>query len=268
MTQSDSGQSNNKTSLTGKRAIITGGSRGIGLAIAKKLALSGADIMILGSNAKNLAQAKDNIAGTVATHAADLRTLEGCESAFAAYQSHYDTCDIFVHSAGATKGGVFPAQSDDDFIDGFALKFHAGVRMSRLFWPMLKAAHGTAIMIIGGASRTPDAGFMVGGAVNAALANYTKALAGQGNMDDVNVNWINPGQTETERLQMLLETRARDEGKAVDDVRAERMQAEGIRRLGQPDDVASLVHYLCQDEARHIQGTGISVDGGATKGYF
>jgi NAD(P)-dependent dehydrogenase (short-subunit alcohol dehydrogenase family) len=109
---------------------------------------------------------------------------------------------------------------------------------------------------------------MVGGAVNAALANYTKALAGQGNMDDVNVNWINPGQTETERLQMLLETRARDEGKTVDDVRAERMQGEGIRRLGQPDDVASLVHYLCQDEARHIQGTGISVDGGATKGYF
>jgi NAD(P)-dependent dehydrogenase (short-subunit alcohol dehydrogenase family) len=87
-------------------------------------------------------------------------------------------------------------------------------------------------------------------------------------MDDVNVNWINPGQTETERLQMLLETRARDEGKTVDDVRAERMQGEGIRRLGQPDDVASLVHYLCLDEARHIQGTGISVDGGATKGYF
>ena len=59
-----------------------------------------------------------------------------------------------------------------------------------------------------------------------------------------------------------------EHGKTVDDVRAERMQGEGIRRLGQPDDVASLVHYLCQDEARHIQGTGISVDGGATKGYF
>ena len=259
--QSENGQSNAEKSLAGKTAIITGGSRGIGLAIAKKLAASGAEIMILGSNAENLARAKDSIAGTVATHAADLRTLAGCESAFAAYQAHYDKCDIFVHSAGATKGGVFPAQPDEDFIDGFALKFHAGVRLSRLFWPMLKAAHGTAIMIIGGASRTPDAGFMVGGVVNA-------ALAGQGNMDDVNVNWINPGQTETERLQMLLETRARDEGKTVDDVRAERMQGEGIRRLGQPDDVASLVHYLCRDEARHIQGTGISVDGGATKGYF
>ena len=261
-------QSDNRQSLAGKAAVITGGSRGIGLAIAKKLAASGAELMILGSNAENLAKAKDNINGTVTTHAADLRTLAGCESAFDAYQSHYDRCDIFVHSAGATKGGVFPAQPDDDFIDGFALKFHAGVRLSRLFWPMLKAVQGTAIMIIGGASRTPDAGFMVGGAVNAALANYTKALAGQGNMDDVNVNWINPGQTETERLQMLLETRARDEGKTVDDVRRERMQGEGIRRLGQPDDVASLVNYLCLDEARHIQGTGISVDGGATKGYF
>jgi NAD(P)-dependent dehydrogenase (short-subunit alcohol dehydrogenase family) len=261
-------QSDNGTSLAGKTAIITGGSRGIGLAIAKTLAASGAEIMIVGSNAENLAKAKDSIVGTVATHAADLRTLSGCESAFAAFQSEYNKCDIFVHSAGATKGGIFPAQPDEDFIDGFALKFHAGVRMSRLLWPLLKAAHGTVIMIIGGASRTPDAGFMVGGAVNAALANYTKALAGQGNMDDVNVNWLNPGQTETERLQMLLETRARDEGKAVDDVRAERMRAEGIRRLGHPHDVASLVHFLCQDEARHIQGTGISVDGGATKGYF
>ena len=261
-------QSDNVQSLAGKTAVITGGSRGIGLAIAKKLATSGAELMILGSNPKNLADAKDSINGTVASHAADLRTLAGCEGAFDAYRTLYSRCDIFVHSAGATKGGVFPAQADEDFIGGFALKFHAGVRLSRLFWPMLKAAQGTAIMIIGGASRTPDAGFMVGGAVNAALANYTKALAGQGNMDDVNVNWINPGQTETERLQMLLETRARDEGKTVDDVRAERMQGEGIRRLGQPDDVASLVHYLCQDEARHIQGTGISVDGGATKGYF
>ena len=109
---------------------------------------------------------------------------------------------------------------------------------------------------------------MVGGAVNAALANFSKALAGQGLQDDVNVNWINPGQTETERLQKLLETRARDENRSVDDVRAERMQAEGIRRLGQPEDTAALVAFLCSNEARHIHGAGIAVDGGATKGYF
>ena len=75
---------------------------------------------------------------------------------------------------------------------------------------------------------------MVGGAVNAALANFSKALAGQGLQDDVNVNWINPGQTETERLQQLLSTRARDENLSIDDVRAERMQAEGFAGLASP----------------------------------
>jgi 3-oxoacyl-[acyl-carrier protein] reductase len=259
-------------SLTGKTAFVSGGTRGIGLAIAARLARDGADIMIAGSNPANCAAATGTIAAQsdsrVESHAADLRTPNGCRAAFEAHQKAFGGCDILVHSAGATKGGVFPDQDDADFIDGFALKFHAGVRLSRLFWPSLVASHGTVVMIVGGASRTPDAKFMVGGAVNAALANFSKALAGQGLQDDVNVNWINPGQTETERLQQLLATRARDENRNIDDVRAERMQAEGIRRLGQPEDMAALVAFLCSGEARHIHGAGISVDGGATKGYF
>ena len=123
-------------------------------------------------------------------------------------------------------------------------------------------------MIVGGAARTPDHTFMVGSSVNAALANYSKALAGQGLLDDVNVNWISPGQTETSRLQNLLARRAEDEGKTVDAVRQERIQNEGIRRLGRPEDIAELVCFLCGDKSRHIHGAGIAIDGGATKGYF
>ena len=260
------------TGLHGKTAFVSGGTRGIGLAIASRLAREGAHVMIVGSSQANCESAVASIAaqaqGGVEAHAADLRTLEGCHAAFAAHQQTFGRCDILVHSAGATKGGVFPDQDDGDFVDGFALKFHAGVRLSRLFWPSLVGSRGQVVMIGGGASRTPDAKFMVGGAVNAALANFAKALAGQGLQDDVNVNWINPGQTETERLQELLATRARDEGVTIDEVRAERMKAEGIRRLGQPEDTAALVAFLCGDEARHIHGAGISVDGGATKGYF
>ena len=260
------------STLQGKTAFVSGGTRGIGLAIAARLARDGADVMIAGSNPAHCEDAQNTIAaqsdGRVESRAADLRTLDGCRAAFDAHQQAFGSCDILVHSAGATRGGVFPAQDDADFIDGFALKFHAGVRLSRLFWPLLATAHGNVVMIVGGASRTPDAKFMVGGAVNAALANFSKALAGQGLQDDVNVNWINPGQTETERLQQLLATRARDENLSIDEVRAERMQAEGIRRLGQPEDTAALVAFLCGDEARHIHGAGISVDGGATKGYF
>ena len=260
------------SSLKGKTAFISGGSRGIGLAIASQLAKQGVNVMIASSSEDHLSAAisaiKTASSVNIEGHPADLRTLAGCEAAFDAHAKKFDVCDIFVHSAGATKGGVFPTQPDEDFLDGFALKFHAGVRLSRLFWPMLKAARGNIVMIVGGAARTPDNTFMVGSAVNAALSNYSKALAGQGLVDDVNVNWVSPGQTETKRLQTLIATRARHEGKTVQAVREERMRDEGIRRLGRPDDVAALVCFLCGEEARHIHGAGISVDGGATKGYF
>ena len=142
------------SSLKGKTAFVSGGTRGIGLAIAKRLASEGADIMVAGSSEANCAAATRAITahsdGRIEAHAADLRTLEGCQAVFDAHSRVFGGCDILVHSAGATRGGVFPDQDDADFIDGFALKFHAGVRLSRLFWPWLAAAHGNVVMIVGG----------------------------------------------------------------------------------------------------------------------
>ena len=112
---------------------------------------------------------------------------------------------------------------------------------------------------------------MVGG-VNAALANYSKALAGQGLIDDVNVNRVSPGQMETERLQGLLETRARDENKTIDEVRAERMSHEGIRRLGRPVDTAALVSFLCATKHATSMAPGsvlmVVLQKGAFDGFF
>ena len=109
---------------------------------------------------------------------------------------------------------------------------------------------------------------MVGGSVNAALANFSKALAAQGLVDDVNVNWILPGMTETERMERLLEGKAKMQNKSKDEVRADSIRNEGIRRLGLPEDIAELVVFLCSPAARHIQGAGIPVDGGAGRGYY
>jgi len=265
---------NNLTSrpLSGRVAVISGASRGIGLSCACHLAAAGADIMLLAAHSARLQAAAQDVheagAGKVHFYAGDLRTLEGCRNAHAAHFGHFDRCDIFIHSAGATRGGVFPEQDDADYIDGFALKFHAGVRLARLFWPALRSARGTIVMINGTASRTPSKGFLVGGAVNAALANFTKGLAEQGLADDVNVNWINPGLTETDRLTTLFGTRAQEENKTINEIRDERIEQEGIRRIGQPEDIAALAAFLCLPQARHIHGAGITVDGGATRGYF
>lgn len=258
--------------MTNKKAVISGASKGIGYAVAKRLAAGGADVGLLASHEGRLKEAAGRIeketGGRAVWHAGDLRTLDGCVEAHRAIGEALGGCDILVNSAGATKGGVWPDQPDAEFEDGFALKFYSAVRLARLFWPSLVAARGTVINIVGGFSRTPAADFMVGGAVNAALANFSKALAAQGLRDDVNVNWVHPGLTVTERLDQIFDGRAKQQGKTRAEVEKETIAHEGIRRLGQPDDVAALVAFLCSDEARHIQGTAIQIDGGGTPGYY
>ena len=252
----------------GKVAFVSGGSKGIGLAVARKLAGEGARVFLAASNTERLQAAADSLPGEAGFHAADLRSLVGCEAAAGAALDKFGRCDILINAAGATKGGIFPDQPDEEMVDGFALKFHGAVRLSRALWPALKAANGTVINIVGGFARTPAADFMVGGAVNAALANFSKALADKGLQDDVNVNWIHPGLTVTERLEGIFADRAAQQGKTRDPIDVESIAAEGIRRLGQPEDVAGLVAFLCSPAARHIHGTGIACDGGGAKGYY
>ena len=100
------------------------------------------------------------------------------------------------------------------------------------------------------------------------MANFTKGLAGLGKRDGVNVNAILPGMTETERVGQLFAQRAQASGLTVAEVRAQQIAKDGIARLGQPEDIAALALFLCSESARHIQGTAIAVDGGATPGLY
>lgn len=256
----------------GKVVVVSGSSRGIGHAIAQAFASAGAQTVLVASSAANLAEAVRRITQIGAREpiavAADLRGLAGCESAYNVVAERFGRCDVLVNSAGATRAGAFLTQPDEEWQDGFALKFYSCVRLCRLFWPMLRTAQGVVINIIGGAARTPDAEFLVGGSVNAAVANFTKGLAGLGKRDGVNVNSILPGLTQTERVQMLFEQRAAATGITPDQARLNQIEKEGIRRLGRPEDVAELALFLADDRARHIQGTSIAVDGGATPGLY
>lgn len=258
--------------LAGKVLFVSGGSQGIGLAVARRLASDGVQVFLAASDADRLALAADDIKRDfgvdVRWSASDLRDLHNCESAAQQALNHFKGCDILVNAAGATKGGVFPDQPDAEMVDGFALKFHAAVRLSRSLWPALIASKGVVINIVGGFARTPAADFMVGGAVNAALGNFSKALAEQGLRDDVNVNWVHPGLTLTDRLHRIFADRAAQQGTSREEIERVALANEGLRRLGQPEDVANLVAYLCNPQARHIHGTGISVDGGGSRGYY
>ncbi len=256
----------------GKVVVVSGGSRGIGRAIAAAFAREGAQTVLAAASADNLAAAAKAIsaAGALAplTVAADLRTLQGCEQVFKQTNEKFKRCDILINNAGATRGGNFFELPDDAFVDGFALKYFATVRLTRLFWPLLKAAHGNIVDIVGGAARTPGPEFLIGGAVNAAMANFAKGLTALGNRDDININVIHPGATRTERNEQLAQQFAKAQNKTVEQVRAEALSKSGLRRIGEPEDIAALAVFLCSGKGRHIHGTAIAVDGGSTAGYY
>jgi NAD(P)-dependent dehydrogenase (short-subunit alcohol dehydrogenase family) len=157
---------------------------------------------------------------------------------------------------------------DEDWHDGFALKFFAAVRLCRLFWPTLKAGGGHVVNIVGGAARTPDQNFLIGGSVNAALANFSKGLADRGKQDGVNVNVIHPGLTETERFFEQAKRRAKAANITPEEAINRVIEKQGIRRIAKPEDIAALALFLCSPRGSHIQGSAIAVDGGATPGFY
>jgi len=236
----------------GKIVVISGGSRGIGRGIALAFAREGAQTVLASSSEQNLAAAAKAVAAEGPqpfTVAGDLRKLEACEQLFRRVNERFQRCDVLVNNAGATRAGAFPDLPD-------------------AFWPLLKASQGSVVNIVGGAARTPDAEFLIGGSVNAAVANFSKGLSKLGNRDNVNVNVIHPGNTDTERQDELRRQRAAALGRTVDELRAEALTKSNARRFGKPEDVAALALFLCSERARHVQGTAIAVDGGTTPGHY
>ena len=257
--------------FAGKIVVVSGGSRGIGRAIAEAFAREGAQTIIAAASADNLVKAVESIAKIgpkPLTVAGYLRTLEACQQVFSTVRDRFGRCDILVNNAGATRAGNFVDLPDDAWSDGFALKFFACVRLSRAFWPMLKEAHGHVVNIIGGAARTPSSEFLIGGSVNSAMANFSKGLSTLGKRDDVNVNVIHPGMTETDRIITLWRQTSAATGRTFDEVRAETVAKAGVRGITQPADVAELALFLCSERARQIQGVAVAVDGGGTPGLY
>ena len=254
--------------LNGKVAIITGGSRGIGRAIAFRLAQDGARVVICARSLdvlNEVASAINSSGGVALTVAADLRIpTEPARVADAAVKA-YGGIDIVVNNAGATKRGDFLQLSDDDWADGFALKFFGAVRLTRAAWPELKKRAGSVLNISGAGGRTPGPEFTIGGSVNAALLSFTKAMADAGIVDGVQVNAINPGTIRTGRLQLRLASIVTEQQIDIETAERRFVQESKVTRIGEPEDVANLVAFVVGPEGRFLQGSLIDLDGGSTK---
>lgn len=255
--------------LDGKIAIVTGASRGIGRAIALRLAQDGARLVLASRTAADLEKVASQIqsdGGAAIPAPGDLRDPAAPGAVVKAAMDAHGAIDIVVNNAGATKRGDFFELTEADWTDGFALKFFAMVRVTRAAWPHLKARRGSLLNIIGSGGRTPGAEFTIGGSVNGACLSFTKAVADLGIRDGVQVNAINPGRVKTDRFQAWLaadaaEHHGGDQEAAVRDI----VRKSRIVRLGEPEDIANLAAFLVSPHSRYMQGSMVDMDGGDTK---
>jgi NAD(P)-dependent dehydrogenase (short-subunit alcohol dehydrogenase family) len=262
-------EDNVQLGLDGKVALVTGASRGIGAAIALELAKEGMDLCLVARDSAKLQAVADVLKKTaninVQVLSADLSDSIVPQQVVAWTMAQFGRLDLLVNNAGATKRADFFTLTEEDWQAGFALKFHGYVRMTRAAWAHLRESHGNIVNIVGIGSRAGSAEFTIGGAVNVALLNFTKAMADIGVTQGVRVNAINPGLIETDRFARNVERVMRERSLGRDEARTFLVSSYGTTRVGRPEEVGALVAYLASAQADFIQGSVIDIDGGATR---
>ena len=251
--------------LKGRVAIVTGASQGIGEVIARTLSSEGMSLALVARRREQLEWLASSLPTECLVQPTDLRDPEAPAAVVAAVMARFGQLDLVVNNAGTAKRGDFLELTDDDWADGYALKFFGAMRLSRAAWPHLKASGGCIVNIAGMGGRTASAEFTIGGTVNAAMLNLTKALADRGVKDGVRVNAINPGLVVTDRLKTRIQQVSAEKG--VDEEAAARQLADGMRiaRFGQPREIAAAVAFLASPRNGYCQGTLMDIDGGQTR---
>jgi 3-oxoacyl-[acyl-carrier protein] reductase len=256
--------------LNGRRAVVTGGSLGIGRAIARELAQEGVSVAIIARDAARLGQAAAEISRTTNRRcipiAADLTDAEQLERAVAEAQAELGPVDILVNNAGATPMGRIGDTADEVWMKSVSLKLMGYMRCARILTPPMRARKwGRVVNVIGRSGHQPRPNYIAGSSVNASLLAFTHALAQECAPDNVLVTGVNPGPIATPRWDTMLEQGAAGAGRSAEQENAAAVATVALGRLGTPEECAGLVAFLCSERASFITGTMIDVDGGGTR---
>lgn len=250
--------------LQGQVAVVTGASKGIGLAVVEALAGEGVHVI---AGARSSSAGLDRLAETGAVEAVQVDLAEPGGAAMLVARAG-DRLDILVNNVGGAPNRLsgFAEITDEQWLGSLNLTFMAAVRATRSAVPiMLAAGHGSIVTIASVNSSLPDPVVMDYSAAKAALANFCKALSKEVGPHGIRVNTVSPGPTETDLwlgADGVAQTRGRAAGIKPEDVAADAASQSPTGRFTRPAEVADLVLLLASDRAGNVTGADLRIDGG------
>lgn len=254
--------------LEGSVVLVTGGSKGIGLACARLFAQEGAKVAIVSRDAANLGKAKAQLQGEglqVAAFAADLTDPAQSRAMVQQVEHELGPLDVLVNSAGAAKRTPPAELTAAHWHAAMDSKYFTYIHAMDAVLPgMAKRGRGAVVNIVGTGGKVANPVHLPGGSANAALmlasVGLGRAYAGQG----IRVVAVNPAATNTERLQSGTEAEARAAGVSAAEMMATRTKQHPMGRFAEPQEVADVVVFLASKRASYVNGAVIALDGGAT----
>ena len=254
--------------LSGKHILITGGSKGIGLACAEAFLAEGARVSLVSRSEANLARARQHLAShgadRVQTQAADLTQPASAQAALEAAVATFGL-DVLVNSAGAAKRTPAPELTPQIWQDAMQAKYFSYINMiDPVIKQMAQRGQGSIVNVVGNGGKVPSAIHLAGGAANAALMLATAGLANAYASKGIRVNAINPGLTRTDRLQEGVAADARLQGIEAEEAMKRAVAKIPMGRMAEPEEMARVVLFLASDAASYVTGINMSMDGSTT----
>ena len=243
--------------IAGKRALVTGGSKGIGLASALILAEEGCDLVLVARDPGDLATATARIGDrvAVATIAADLSRGEE----IARVAASVDGLDILGNNAGAIPPGDLLGLDEARWRAAWDLKVFGTINLTRALYLRLKERGGVVVNVIGSAGERFDPTYIAGSTGNAALMSFTRALGTAAPRDGMRVVGINPGPVATDRIETLLRVRAARDGGDPERWR-DAFAGMAFGRPASPEEIANAVAFLASARSAYTSGTILTID--------
>jgi len=257
--------------LQGKVAIVTGSSDGIGYATALALAREGTRTVICGRREALLAEARETIAketgAEVLAVPCDVQQFPDVQRLVRETMQCFGAIHILINNAGSVPSMQFTEVDDAQWHQMLEGKLLNYIRVTReVVSCMQKAGWGRIINIAGGAGRQPTATGMAVGVNNAAVINWTKSLSLMFAADGILVTTIAPGKIDTPRQIRNREREAEIRGMTLETLQGEGVRDIPLKRVGRPEEVASVVVFLASERSSYMTGTCVTVDGGVTRG--